>query len=159
MRPVVKYDARVDSLTIDAGDDIHIAVSSCVEDCLVGDFGSESRTDVVGIELLAARKLLAQFCAVNESEARKSRSAASAMAPLKADYNGVDDILTISAGPAAERLFKVSDGFVAHLGFSNKAYIDKYSVVGFELHDASERLAPWFRLNRAPLSAAGGDGD
>ena len=159
MRPAIKYDARVDSLTIDARDGVRIAMSSCVEDCLVGDFSSENGTDVVGIELLAAAKLLAQFCAVNESDALDSWKAASDMAPLRADFDKSADILTISTGRTAERSLEVGTGFVAHLGYANKAYIKKYSVVGFELHNASECLAPYFKLNRAPLTVSGGDCD
>ena len=47
MRPAIKYGPRVDSLTIDAKDDVKIAVSSCVENCLVVDFRSENNPDVV----------------------------------------------------------------------------------------------------------------
>ena len=160
MRPAVKYDVMVDSLTIDARDDIRIAVSSCVEDCLVGDFGTENDTDVVGIELLAAGKLLAQFCAVSESDAlNNSRKAASDMAPLRADYDKSADILTISTGRIIELSFQVETGFIAHLGYANKTYANKYSVVGFELHNASECLAPHFKLNRVPLTVSGGDCD
>ena len=115
---------------------------------VVGDFSSENGTDVVGIELLAAAKLLAQFCAVNESDALDSWKAASNMAPLRADFDKSADILTISTGRTAERSLEVGTGFVAHLGYANKAYIKKYSVVGFELHNASECLAPYFKLNR-----------
>ncbi len=82
------------------------------------------------------------YCAVNESDALDSLKAASDMAPLRADYDKSADILTISTGRAAERSHDVGTGFVAHLGYANKAYIKKYSVVGFELHNASECLAP-----------------
>ena len=58
------------------------------------------------------------------------------MAPLRADYDKSADILTISTGRAEERSLEVGTGFVAHLGYANKAYIKKYSVVGFELHNA-----------------------
>lgn len=81
------------------------------------------------------------------------------MAPLRADYDKSADILTISTGRAAERSLEVGTGFVAHLGYANKAYIKKYSVAGFELHNASECLAPYFKLNRAPLTVSGGDCD
>ena len=81
------------------------------------------------------------------------------MAPLKAEYNRAEDILTISAGLTVYQSFYGGHGFIAHLGYQNDPYIRKYSVVGFELHNASECLAPYFKLNRAPLSAAGGDCD
>ena len=106
MRPAIKYGPRVDSLTIDAKDDVKIAVSSCVENCLVGDFRSENNADVVGMELLAAGKLLAQFCTVNESEVLDSWKAASDMVPLWADYDKSSDILTIGTRRAIERLFE-----------------------------------------------------
>ena len=63
------------------------------------------------------------YCAVNESDALDSWKAASDMAPLRADFDKNADILTISTGRAAERSLEVGTGFVAHLGYANKAYI------------------------------------
>ena len=161
MKPRVKYDGKVDSLTIDAGKSISIEVSSSVEDCLVGDFGSDEGRDVVGIELLGAAKLLRQFCSSGNwgGEVFDSKKAATAMAPLKPEYSADADILTVSAGRAVEQSHEVGTGFVAHLGYAREGLSDKYSVVGFELHNASECLAPWFKLNRAPLSGADGQAD
>ena len=159
MKPTVRYDAKADSLTIDSGEDVRIAVSSSVEDCLVGDFGGDSETDVVGIELLAAGKLLAQYCAATEVDANNSMQVASAMAPLKVEYDKGRDVLTVSTGRSVELLSVVGPGLIAHLGFEKKSSFKKYSVVGFVLHDASEFLSPWFELNRTPLAASGRDSD
>ena len=57
----VRYDPEVDILTIWTGR--QIATSSTVEktESLIVDFGNEDGFDVVGFELLGAKKVLAPF--------------------------------------------------------------------------------------------------
>lgn len=161
MKPRVKYDGKIDSLIIDAGKSVKIEVSSSVEDCLVGDFGCSERKDVVGVELLGAAKLLGQFSAgtgwgLAVSDPKES---ASAMSPLKAEYSADTDILTVSAGRTVELSQQIAAGFFAYLGYAREGRSKNYSVVGFELHNASECLAPWFKLNRALLSGPDSQSD
>ena len=125
----------------------------------MGDFSVESGGGVAGIELLAAGKLLSQYCAGTAIDTDKSSKSASEMAPLKVEYDKGQDILTVSTGRSIELSSEVVQGFIAHLGYATKNRSKKYSVVGFELHNASVCLNPWFKLNRAPLATSGDDSD
>ena len=40
------------------------------------------------------------------------------------------------------------------MGFEDRSNREAYDLVGFELHNASEYLAPYFKLNRSPLATA-----
>jgi uncharacterized protein YuzE len=151
----VRYDNLVDSMTIDAAPDIRIATSSSVDHCLIADYGSEDGYDVIGIELLAVGKLLAPFCASNKIDALKAQKVAATMAPLQADYDKEADTLTIQSGRDVEFKSDVGEGLIAYLGYEDYVYHDRYDVVGIELHNASQCLAPWFRLNRAPNANGG----
>ena len=148
----VRYDEEVDILTVDTG--LEIAVSSGVDFGLIADFGSEEGCDVVGIELMSARKLIAPFCAVNSAGLLSSQDAETSIKTLKTNYDVKSDILSVRSTRKAEFSLEVCDGLLVFMGYEDEAYKDRYDMVGFELHNASECLAPWFKLNRNPLSSA-----
>ena len=158
MSLTVRYDGEVDIMTIRLAPIAHIAVSSSIDFGLIADFGSEDGFDVVGVELPSAGKLLAPFCASNEKDAVKAESIASKFS-IKYCYDKVSDILTVQTGYPSVSKSEVGSGLVAHFGYYDPACEDTYDMVGFELHNASECLAPWFKLNRASLATGGGDGD
>ena len=161
MKAKVRYDKEVDIMTIDTAPDIRVAVSSSAEDGLVADYGSEEAFDLVGIEFWAAGKHLAQFCALTESDVREAQRGASRF-HVKAAYDLEADILTVKSRYEVAETVEAGGGIVAYFGYwdSSCEPCEKcYDFVGFELHNASECLAPYFKLNRAPLSAAGGDCD
>ena len=157
MKLKVRYDEEVDILTVDTG--LKIATSSSVDFGLIADYGSEKGYDVVGIELMSARKLIAPFCTVNSKDFLALQEVASKIKTLKAEYDVEADILRISTTREVEFPYKVGDGLIAFMGFEDARYQDSYDVVGIELHNASECLAPYFKLNRAPLTVSGGDCD
>lgn len=142
----VEYDSEVDILTFDTG--LQTAISSSIDFGLIADYGSEEGYDVVGIELMSAGELIAPFCASDLAGSHKSREAASKIKSLKIAYDKEADILTINTTRDIEFSFDAGDGLIAYMGYENNAYRDAYDVVGIELHNASELLAPWFRLNR-----------
>ncbi len=161
MKAIVRYDQEVDIMVIDTEPDIRIAVSSSVVDGLVADYGSEDDFDVVGIEFWAAGKHLAPFCAPSEVKAVEAREAASEFY-MKADYDKEADILTVKGKYEIAESRDAGSGIVTYFGYWDSACQpcqECYDLVGFELHNASECLAPWFRLNRAPLEAACGGPD
>ena len=153
----VNYDKEVDALVLYTGSSI--VTSSSVEDCLIADFGSEDGFDVVGIEFLAFGKLMAPLCQSADSDVLKARENVSIMAPLKADYDRDGDILIVKSGRPVEFPYEVESGLTVLMGYENSLHTDRYSVVGFELHNASECLAPYFKLNRLPLAASDEDSD
>jgi uncharacterized protein YuzE len=155
----VRYDREVDIMTIDTAPDIRIAVSSSAEDGLVVDYGSEGGYDVVGIEIHAAKESLAPFCALSETEAIRAQEKADSTPGVKFSYDKKADVLIIKSKYDIVSTSEVGGGLKAHFGNWDPTYEKSYTVVGIELHNASECLAPYFKLNRAPLSAAGGDCD
>ena len=153
----VRYDKEVDALVLYSGS--RIVTSSSVEDCLIADYGSEDGFDVVGIEFLAFSKLVAHLCDPRGYSYREAEKYASTLAPLKADYDREKDVLTVKSGHPVEFPYKVESSLIVHMGYEDSLYTERYSVVGFELHNASECLAPYFKLNRAPLAATGSSSD
>ena len=152
----VRYDEEVDIMTIDTAPDVRIGVSSSVEDGLIADYRSEVARELVGIEFWAARKHLAPFCALTEREASEARRAAHAFA-VKTDYDREKDILTVRTGHVVSKKVDSGAGIIAYFGYwdSSCEPCEKCSdLVGFELHNASEYLAPYFKLNRSPLATA-----
>ena len=158
MSLIVRYDTEVDIMTIRVAPGVPIAVSSSLDFGLIADFGSEDGFDVVGVELPSAGKLLAPFCASNEKDAVKAEIIASRFS-IKYRYDKTSDVLAVQTGYPSVSVSDVGGGLVAHFGYFDPAYEDAYDVVGIELHNASECLAPWFKLNRAPLAVSGGDSD
>ncbi len=153
MKATVRYDKEVDIMAIDTAPDIRIAVSSSVEDGLVADYGSEDGFDVVGIEFWAAGKHLAPFCALSEAEAVEARKAASKFS-VKADYDKEFDTLKVTSRYEVAECSDVGGGITVFFGYwddSCNPCKECCDMVGFELHNASECLAPYFQLNRAPL--------
>ena len=157
MKLKVRYDQEVDILTISTG--LKIATSSSVEFGLIADYGSEDGYDVVGIELMSAGKLIAPFCAINPVDSFRLQEIAAKIKSLKTNYDKDADILTINTNRGVEFSFAVGDVLIAYMGYDDSLYTDCYDVVGVELRNASECLSPWFKLNRAPMTAAGGGAD
>ncbi len=161
MKATVRYDRKVDIMAIDTAPDIRAAVSSSAEDGLVADYGSEGGFDLVGIEFWAAGKHLAQFCASNEAEAVAAQGEASRF-QVSAAYDKKADILTVKSRYEVAETVEAGGGIVAYFGYwdsSCEPCKQCYDFVGFELHNASECLAPYFKLNRVPLTVSGGDCD
>lgn len=155
----VRYDEEVDIITVDTAPDIRIGVSSSVVDGLIADYKSEATRELVGIEFWAAHKHLAPFCASTEKEAAEARRAAQAFV-VKTDYDREKDILTVSTSHEVSKKVDSGAGIIAYFGYwdSSCEPCEKCSdLVGFELHNASECLAPYFRLNRDPLDADDSD--
>ena len=142
----VRYDSEVDILALGIGR--KTATSSSIDFGLIADYGNEEGHDVVGIELMSAGKLIAPFCALELAGFRELQEVASNVKSLKTAYDEEADILTINTTRDIEFLFDVGGGLIAYMGYENNACRDAYDVVGLELHNASELLAPWFRLNR-----------
>ena len=158
MKLAIRYDKEADIMTIDTANGIQIADSSSVEFGLVADFGSEDGMDVVGIEIHAVSQHLAPFCALTEAEAVKAQKAVTKF-NIKYGYDKEADILTIHTQRDIVSSSNVGGGLVAYFGYDDVRYEDTYDVVGVALHNASECLAPHFKLNRAPLAVAGGGSD
>ena len=147
----VRYDKEVDIMVIDTKPKISIADSSSVDFGLVADFGSEAGYDVVGIELHSAGKLLAPFCASTSADAFRAQKAAAKFS-IKYEYDQETDILSIKTGYDPVSSSDCGGGLIAHFGYWDPSgAADSYDVVGIELHNASECLSPWFKLNRHPL--------
>ena len=147
----VRYDKEADIMVIDTKPEISIAVSSSIDFGLVADFGSEAGCDVVGIELHSAGKLLVPFCALTGDDALRAQKAAAKFS-IKYGYDQETDILSIKTGYNPVSASDCGGGLIAHFGYWDPSgAADSYDVVGVELHNASECLLPWFKLNRAPL--------
>ncbi len=159
MALTVKYDREVDIMTIDTAPDIRIAVSSSAEDGLVVDYGSEGGYDVVGIEIHAVKENLAPYCALSEAENIRAQEKADSTAGVRFSYDKKSDVLLIIGKYDIVSTSDLGGGLKAHFGYWDPSYEKSYTVVGIELHNASDRLAPWFQLNRAPLAASGRDPD
>ena len=161
MKATVKYDKEVDILSLDTAPDIRVGVSSSVEDGLVADYKSEDGFDVVGIEFWAAAKHLAPFCAITEADAMQAQKEA-AKFHSRAHYDKDADVLAVTSRFEISDKVDAGSGIIAYFGYWNtscKPCNECYDLVGFELHNASECLAPYFKLNRAPLAAIGGSSD
>ena len=159
MALTVRYDKEVDIMTIDTAPDIRIAVSSSAEDGLVVDYGSEGGYDVVGIEIHAVNESLAPFCALNETEAAQAQEKSDSTPGVRFSYDKNGDILSIKSKYEVVSTSEVGGGLIAHFGYWDPSYEKSYGVVGIELHNASECLAPYFKLHRGPLAAAGRNSD
>ena len=146
----------MDIINLYTAPEIRIGVSSSVEDGLVADYASERSHELVGIEFWAAGKHLAPFCVTNEADVAKAEMEASKF-PSKASYDRELDVLTFASKYEVAAKISAGGGIVAYFGYcdaSCEPCEDCYDLVGFELHNASECLAPWFELNRGPFSAA-----
>ena len=159
MALTVRYDREVDIMTIDTAPDVRITVSSSPEDGLVVEYGSEDRWDVVGIEIHAVIESLAPFCALSQAEAARAQEKSDATPGVRFSYDKEMDILAIKSKHKTVSTSDVGSGLIAHFGYWDPSYEKSYTVVGIELHNASERLAPWFKLNRAPLAVSDGGCD
>ena len=147
----VRYDKEADIMVIDTKPKISIADSSSVDFGLVADYGSEDGYDVVGIELHSVGKLLTPFCASTVADAFRAQKAAAKFS-IKYEYDQKMDILSIKTGYDPVSASDCGGGLIAHFGYCDPSGVaDSYDVVGVELHNASECLSPWFKLNRAPL--------
>ena len=147
----VRYDKEVDIMVIDTAPNIRIADSSSVDFGLVADFGSEDGYDVVGVELHSAGKLLAPFCALTGDDALRAQMAVAKFS-IKYGYDKETDVLSIKTGYDPVSSSDCGGGLIAHFGYWDPACAaDSYDVVEVELRNASECLAPYFKLNRAPL--------
>ena len=158
MKATVRYDKEADIMAIDTAPDIRIAVSSDVEEGLVADYGSRERHDLVGIEFWSAGKHLAQFCALNEADVREAQKEVSRF-HVNAAYDAEADILVVKGRYRVAKKVDAGSGIIGYFGYwdsSCEPCEECYDFVGFELHNASECLAPWFKLNRAPLQSSGG---
>lgn len=155
----VRYDREVDIMTIDTAPDIRIKVSSSPEDGLVVDYGSEDRRDVVGIEIHAVRESLGPFCALSRDEAVQAQEKSNSTPGVRFSYDKEMDILVIKSNHKTVSRSDVGGGLIAHFGYWDPSYEKSYTVVGIELHNASECLAPYFKLNRAPLTVSDGGSD
>ena len=148
----VGYDEEVDILRLYTG--VNIAVSSSIDFGLVADYGSEDGYDVVGIELMSAKNLIAPLCAGSSKDLLGLREIESKGSSWTSEYDPEADVLRIGTAREVEFPYRVSDALIAHMGFEDRSNREAYDLVGFELHNASEYLAPYFKLNRSPLATA-----